>query len=55
MTITDNQIRLQPLSETAFAEFGDVIAAKVKPDLIINQGMCGRHHNLAQLEFAKGG
>ena len=55
MTTADRQIRLKPLTETAFAEFGDVLAVKAKPDQIINQGMCGRHHNLAKLEFADGG
>ena len=55
MTAADRQIRLKPLTETAFAEFGDVLAVKAKPDQIINQGMCGRHHNLAKLEFAEGG
>ena len=55
MTAADRQIRLKPLTETAFAKFGDVLAVRVKPDQIINQGMCGRHHNLAKLEFADGG
>ena len=55
MTAADKQIRLQPLTETAFAGFGDVIALKAKPDMIINQGMCGRHHDMAQLDFARGG
>ncbi|MEK9555582.1 MAG: ureidoglycolate lyase [Gammaproteobacteria bacterium] len=55
MTAADRQIRLKPLTETAFAEFGDVLAVKAKPDQIINQGMCGRHHDLAKLEFAEGG
>jgi ureidoglycolate lyase len=55
MTAADRQIRLKPLTETAFAEFGDVLAVKAKPDLIINQGMCGRHHDLAKLAFAEGG
>ena len=55
MTAADRQIRLKPLTETAFAEFGDVLAAKAKPNQIINQGMCGRHHDLAKLAFAEGG
>ena len=55
MTAADRQIRLKPLAEAAFAKFGDVLAVKAKPDQIINQGMCGRHHNLAKLEFANGG
>ena len=55
MTATDRQIRLKPLTETAFAEFGDVLAVKANPDQIINQGMCGRHHDLAKVVFAEGG
>ena len=55
MTAADRQIRLKLLTETAFAQFGDVLAVKVKPDQIINQGMCGRYHNLAKLAFAEGG
>ena len=55
MTTADRQIRPEPLSKIAFAEFGDVLAVRAKPDQIINQGMCGRHHNLAKLAFAEGG
>ncbi|MEK9719017.1 MAG: ureidoglycolate lyase [Candidatus Puniceispirillum sp.] len=55
MTAADRQIRLKPLTEKAFAKFGDVLAVRTNPDQIINQGMCGRHHNLAKLEFADGG
>ena len=54
MIAADRQIRLKPLTETAFAEFGDVLEAKTKPDQIINQGMCSRHHDLAKLEFSGG-
>ena len=55
MTAADRQIRLKPLTETAFAKFGDVLSVKAKPDQIINQGMCSRHHDLARLEFAEDG
>jgi ureidoglycolate lyase len=55
MTAADRQIRLQPLTRAAFAEFGDVLAVKAKADQIINQGMCHRHHNLAKLTFTEGG
>ncbi|MDE9452012.1 ureidoglycolate lyase [Aliiroseovarius sp. Z3] len=43
-----------PLTATAFAPFGEVIEVSGDPDKIINQGMCGRHHDLAQLDFADG-
>ena len=41
----------RPLTQAAFAGFGDVIELRDSPDKIINQGMCGRHHDLAQLDF----
>ncbi|NIZ13128.1 ureidoglycolate lyase [Phaeobacter sp. HF9A] len=43
-----------PLTAKGFAAFGDVLEPKAAPDKIINQGMCGRHHDLAQLDFADG-
>jgi ureidoglycolate lyase len=48
------QIVPQPLTATAFAPFGDVIALRDSPDKIINQGLCGRHHDLATLDFTDG-
>lgn len=44
----------RPLTPAAFAPFGDVIELKSAPDKLINQGLCGRHHDLAQLDFADG-
>lgn len=44
----------QPLTAAAFAPFGEVIEVSGTPDKIINQGMCGRHHDLAQLDFGDG-
>lgn len=44
----------QPLTATAFAPYGEVIEVSGAPDKLINQGMCGRHHDLAQLDFADG-
>jgi ureidoglycolate lyase len=44
----------QPLTQAAFAEFGDVLEATGTPDKIINQGLCGRHHDLATLDFSSG-
>ena len=55
MTVADKQIRYSPSPRQLLQNLGDVIALKAKPDMIINQGMCGRYHNMAQLEFAKGG
>lgn len=47
-----DHIAIEPLSNDAFAPFGDIIALKFLPDFLINQGMCGRHHNLARLNFS---
>jgi len=47
-------IRTEPLTAAGFAPFGDVIALRDTPDKIINQGKCGRHHDLAQLDFDGG-
>lgn len=49
-----SDIVIQPLTAAAFAPFGDVLELKDSPDKIINQGMCGRHHDLARLDFADG-
>ncbi|ASP35321.1 ureidoglycolate lyase [Labrenzia sp. VG12] len=43
-----------PLTTEAFAAYGDVLEIAGSPDKIINQGMCGRHHDLAKLEFGTG-
>lgn len=49
-----NRIAPQPLTPEAFAPFGDVLACDGPPDLLINQGMCGRYHDRAFLEFGEG-
>lgn len=47
-------IKPQPLTSEAFAPFGDVLDCAGDADKIINQGMCGRFHNRAKLEFGEG-
>lgn len=42
------------LTAEAFAPWGDVIETRGDPDRIINQGMCGRFHDLARLDFGDG-
>ena len=49
------RIRPEPLSPEAFRPFGDVLRLGPKPDKIINQGLCGRHHDLAAMDFGPGG
>lgn len=47
-------LKASPLTASSFAPFGDVIALNASPDKIINQGKCGRHHDLANLDFSDG-
>ncbi|MDA1308726.1 MAG: ureidoglycolate lyase [Proteobacteria bacterium] len=47
-------LQTQPLTATAFSTFGDLIGLKDLPDQIINQGFCGRHHDLATPEIIDG-
>jgi ureidoglycolate lyase len=48
-------IRTEPLTAATFAPFGDVLDASGSPDRLINQGLCGRYHDRAALEFGPGG
>ena len=48
------KLKTSPLSAAAFAPYGDVIEISGAPDKLINQGLCGRHHDLAKLDFADG-
>lgn len=50
----NRDIRIQPITATAFAPFGDLMDCSGAPDKVINQGLCGRYHNRAQLDFADG-
>lgn len=45
----------EPLTAAAFAPFGEVLEAAGAPDRIINQGLCGRYHDRAGLDFGPGG
>lgn len=47
-------IKTIPLTAAAFAPFGDVIELQDDPSFMINAGMCGRHHDLANLDFGEG-
>lgn len=44
-----------PLTAEGLAPYGDVIEVAGAPDKLINQGMCGRHHDRARLDFGEGG
>lgn len=47
-------IYTKPLTPEGFAPFGDVLEVQGTPDKIINQGLCGRFHDRAQLAFKEG-
>ncbi|MCU4653704.1 ureidoglycolate lyase [Roseibacterium sp. SDUM158016] len=48
------EIVTEPLTAKAFAPFGEVLEATGDPDRIINQGLCGRFHDRAALDFTDG-
>ncbi len=48
-------ILIEPLTNAGFAGFGDLLDAGGDPDRIINQGLCGRYHDRARLDFGPGG
>jgi len=50
-----NDILIQPLTQDAFAPYGDILTLKSTPDKLINQGLCGRHHDLAAMDFGPDG
>ena len=47
-------IHIRPITATAFAPFGDLMDCSGAPDKIINQGLCGRFHDRARLDFVGG-
>tara|TARA_R110000868_G_scaffold411515_3_gene704997 strand:- start:1416 stop:1907 length:492 start_codon:yes stop_codon:yes gene_type:complete len=53
--VTLLQIRAEPLTEQAFAPFGDVLAISGPVDKVINAGMCDRYHDRARLDFGDRG
>jgi len=44
-------LHTEPLTADAFAPFGEVLEATGTPDKLINQGLCGRFHDRARLDF----
>lgn len=49
------RIQIQPMDAQAFKPFGDVLDCAGNPDKIINQGLCGRFHDRARLDFGANG
>lgn len=50
-----SRIIARPLTAEAFEPFGDVLSVEGDPDKLINQGLCGRYHDRAKLDFGKDG
>lgn len=48
------RIEVAPLTAEALAPFGDVLECAGPPDRLINQGLCGRWHDRARLDFTDG-
>ncbi|MGB1389958.1 MAG: ureidoglycolate lyase [Paracoccaceae bacterium] len=48
------RVSIEPLTAKAFQPFGDVLDISGAPDRMINQGLCGRYHDRARLEFLDG-
>lgn len=48
-------LRPEPLTAAGFAPFGEVLEATGTPDRLINQGLCGRFHDRARLDFGADG
>lgn len=51
----DRDILCQPLTDAAFAAFGDVLDVAGSPDKMINAGLCERYHDRARLDFGVDG
>lgn len=49
--MNDRTIEIKPLTSEAFASFGDLVEFSGEPSFQINQGMCDRFHDLANLDF----
>ena len=48
------ELHSQPIGAASFAPYGDVISTEGAPDTLINQGLCGRFHDRARLDFSDG-
>ncbi|HEV8035107.1 ureidoglycolate lyase, partial [Yoonia sp.] len=48
------ELHLSPLTQEAFAPFGEVLEVAGTPDKIINQGLCGRYHDRANIDIVDG-
>ncbi|MFK7994681.1 MAG: ureidoglycolate lyase [Granulosicoccus sp.] len=44
-------LKVQPLTLSKFESFGEIIETQPTPTMMINEGRCARHHDLAKLKF----
>ena len=51
----EHSIKPQSITAELFRPFGNLLSLKDGPDKVINQGMCGRHHDLANIDMEAGG
>jgi len=51
----ERNVKTELLTTAAFAPFGDILDTDGDPDILINQGLCGRYHDRAKLDFGPGG
>lgn len=47
-------LKPQPIDADTFRPFGDVFDSEDQPDMTINAGRCGRHHDRVRLDFDGG-
>ncbi|MCH2165470.1 MAG: ureidoglycolate lyase [Marinovum sp.] len=48
------KVAIEPITQAAFAPFGDVLSVEGAPDRLINQGRCGRFHDRATIDLSDG-
>jgi ureidoglycolate lyase len=48
------ELQLSQITQEAFAPFGEVLEVAGTPDKIINQGLCGRYHDRANIDIVDG-
>jgi ureidoglycolate lyase len=48
------RLKAETLTAEALAPYGDLLEVSGEPDKLINQGKCGRYHDMAKLDFADG-
>ena len=49
------ELSVRTLTANSFAAYGDVLDAAGAPDKLINQGLCGRFHDRARMDFGPDG